>query len=351
MKVDPWHIEKGFTIIPRTSENNALNFLDCPAEAYLNELKNELRLKNIGFDKPIAFLLNPPYKNTDENIKARESTSSEYEIHSCILELIGTDAGKERYLAFLGQILNISEIQAKEHTELHPVVMIFTPTSWLIPRPTYTGFRKIWDRHFKIHSGFIITSNAWFKLDGKWPLAFTIWTYNYNEPGNNNKVKVADLTHLEKTQLNLSWNAGDEVLKNEMKIIQAGAKEVVLDNSRGFIKDTLPYIFKKGDFIRQTRFDYSVAKKENEYGLIVSGFPLKNKENHFKLNRKCGGTSGNYIGFMDDSTSVRVRQDSLVRMSNLPDRVWFRLDTDFKELIKQKFSMALPTIAAIARTI
>jgi hypothetical protein len=89
MQADPWQIEKGFTIIPRTSENKGLNFLDCSAEEYLNELKKELQLKNISFDKPIAFLLNPPYKNTDENVKARENTASEYEIHPSILELTG----------------------------------------------------------------------------------------------------------------------------------------------------------------------------------------------------------------------------------------------------------------------
>ena len=118
MQADPWQIEKGFTIIPRTSENKGLNFLDCSAEDYLNELKKELTLKNISFDKPIAFLLNPPYKNTDENVKARENTASEYEIHPSILELTGPDAGKERYLAFLGQILNISRIQAQETVEV-----------------------------------------------------------------------------------------------------------------------------------------------------------------------------------------------------------------------------------------
>ena len=97
-----------------------------------------------------------------------------------------------------------------------------------------------------------------------------------------------------------------------------------------------PSISKKGGFVQQTRYDYSVAKKENDYGKIVSGFPLKDKENHFELNRKCGDSSGSFIGFMDNCTPVRVKQDSLKRMSNLPDRVWFRLDTDFKGINKTK---------------
>jgi hypothetical protein len=63
--------------------------------------------------------------------------------------------------------MNIAKLQAKENEKLHPVVIIFTPTSWLIPRPTYLKFREKWDEHFKFHSGFIVTSNEWFKVDGK----------------------------------------------------------------------------------------------------------------------------------------------------------------------------------------
>lgn len=336
MQVDPWHIEKGFTIIPKTSENKGLNFLDCSAEEYLNELKKELQLKNIAFDKPIAFLLNPPYKNTDENVKARESTASEYEIDQSILELTGPDAGKERYLAFLGQILNISKVQAQEHKELHPVVMIFTPTSWLIPRPTYVGFRKIWDKHFKFHSGFIITSNVWFKLDGKWPLAFTIWNYDYDEEGNNNTVKVLDLTHLEKPQLNLAWNMDDGELRMELKNILTDVKEVVLDNSRGDIRELLPELEKNGKNIKQPRYDYSTAKNDKDKDKLISGFPLKDKERHFVLKRKCGEPNGNFVGFYDDLTPVRIKQDSCCRMSIHPDRVWFRLDNVFININQTK---------------
>ena len=327
MEVDPWHIETGFTVIPRTSENKGLNFLDCSADEYLSELKKELLLKNIAFDKPIAFLLNPPYKNTDENVKARESTASEYNIHPSILELTGPDAGKERYLAFLGQILNISKIQAQEHKELHPVVMIFTPTSWLIPRPTYVGFRKIWDQYFKFHNGFIITSNVWFKLDGKWPLAFTIWTYNYNEAGNENTVKVLDLTHLEKPQLNLVWTANDEGVSKALRPVLKGAKEVVLDNSRGDIRSNLPNLpDNKDNIIKQPRYNFYRNELKEEEGLkIISGFPLKDTR-HERIAAPHGFVDGEYIGFMDDATPVRLKMDTCNRLSKNPDRVWFYLD-------------------------
>ncbi|HJP64178.1 MAG TPA: hypothetical protein VJ844_12090, partial [Mucilaginibacter sp.] len=141
MKADPFHIDTGFTIVPKTSENKGLNFIDHPAADYLAELKKELKLKNVEFDKPLAFLLNPPYKTTDENQERREKTDAHYEIDPSILALTGEDAGKERYATFLGQILLMSKAQHKEDLGLNPVVMIFTPTSWLMPRSTFGPFR------------------------------------------------------------------------------------------------------------------------------------------------------------------------------------------------------------------
>jgi hypothetical protein len=337
MKVDPFHIETGFTIIPKTSENKGLNFLDRSGADYLNELKKELELKNVMLDKPIAFLLNPPYKNTDENVKEREKTESAYEIHPSIYELTGEDAGKERYLAFLGQILNIAKEQEKDG--LNPIVLIFTPTSWLIPRPAYVAFREVWDKYFRFHSGFLATSNEFFKVDGRWPVAFTIWNYEHNSDAKPNAIDVHDLTHLAHSSLDkIDWNKSDEILDDQLSEEIKEAKKIKLDTSRGDIRELLPGMFKGEKVIRQTRYDYSVAKKKGEHNRIVSGFPLKDEANHFELRRKCGDSDGKFIGFMDDNTPVRVKQDSLNRMSNLPDRIWFRLDLDFKGINKTKVS-------------
>ncbi|MFA5973230.1 MAG: hypothetical protein WC780_12835 [Lentimicrobiaceae bacterium] len=330
-------LQAGFTIIPRTADNKGLNFIDRSAKSYIDELKRVLAEKNMSLDKPIAFLLNPPYKNTDEKVEARENANAEYEIDKDILALTGEDAGKERYLAFLAQIINISKLQYAENSELKPLLMIFTPTSWLIPRPTYVGFRNEFDKHFKYENGFIITSKEFFKLDGKWPLAFTIWTYNYNEKGNNNNIRVKDFTYFEKKDLAINWNSTLEEIDKNLKPILRDSKSISLDNSKGDIRLLLPNIVtERGKSIRQTRYDYSVAKNENDFDKLVSGFPAKDIVDHFELRRKCGNSDGSYIGFMDDCTPVRIKQDSLNRMSNLPDRVWFRLDNDFKGINKTK---------------
>jgi len=39
---------------------------------------------------------------------------------------------------------------------------------------------------------------------------------------------------------------------------------------------------------------------------------------------------------MDDNTPVRLKQEALERLSNKPDRVWFRLDNDIKGMNKTK---------------
>jgi hypothetical protein len=329
----------GFTIIPKTKDNKGLNFIDRSASDYLSEIEKVLNEKNLSLDKPIAFLLNPPYKNTDENLQQRENAEAEYAIHEDIIALTGNDAGKERYLAFLAQILNIAKIQNSKNNELCPLLMIFTPTSWLIPRLSYISFRKEFDKHFKFQNGFLITSNEFFKLHGKWPLAFTIWQFNFEESGNDNRIKLWDYTHLKNSDLSkINWNSTFVDIEQNIKPRLSESVQIKFDTSKQDIRETLPYLqnIKTGKIVKQPRYDYSMAKKKGDYGKIVSGFPLSDKTRHFDLQRKCGEPMGQFVGFYDDCTPVRVKQDSYGRMSNKPDRIWFRLDNDFKGVNKTK---------------
>ena len=325
MRIDPWHTETGFTIIPKTTENKGLNFLDCDAKYYFDELEKELLLKNLAIDKPLAFLLNPPYKNTDENEGVRQSADSNYIIHPSILDITGEDAGKERYLAFLGQILNISKYQYETKNGFEPLVLIFTPTSWLIPRPTYVNFRKQWDAHFEYEDGFIITSNEFFKLQGKWPLAFTIWRYKPDET-RTNYVNVYDYSDVKQADLKLNWSLGDEELKFIIGDIFEKYPIVKLDNSKGSIKE----------WAGQSMYDFKrdPTKLEIESKSIFGGLALKDVR---RKNKKTYGiATGEFIGFMDDATPVRLKQDNLKRLSNIPDRVWFRLDNVMQNVNQTK---------------
>jgi hypothetical protein len=213
-----------------------------------------------------------------------------------------------------------------------PLILIFTPTSWLIPRPTYVNFRKIFDTYFQYETGFIVHAKEFFKLpSGGFPIAFTIWSYRRNENGNKNKAVLRDLTNLQHDDLAINWNQGVGNLETALKGIIKGAKNICLDDSRGTIKDNIPKLLDKtGTLVRQTRYDFtrSPSDKELKSGEIYGGLPIKDPR---RSNKKTYGNSeGKFVGFMDDSTPVRVKMDTANRMSRLPDRVWFRLDTAFR---------------------
>jgi hypothetical protein len=320
-------LQAGYTIIPKTSENIGLNFLDRGATEYLDELKKALAIKHLKLDKPLAFLLNPPYKNTDENKKVREDTGAEYEINSDILELTGADAGKERYLAFLGQIVNIAKAQNKENTDLNPVLLIFTPTSWLIPRPTFKPFRKEFDKYFKYESGFIVTSNEFFKLEGKWPLSFTIWTFKPNEKGNKNNIKLKDFSGFKHKDLAINWDASLKGINKEIKPLIKNVKSVSFSDKSLSIKE----------WAGQKMYDFkrSPSKTELKSNAIYGGLPIDDPR---RANKKTYGISdSSYIGFMDNVSPVRIKHRDDGRFSTKHEtKIWFRLDNDFKSVNKTK---------------
>jgi len=328
MRVHEKHIGK-YTIIPKTVDNKGLNFLDKSGADYMTEVEKVLREKGLSMNKPLAFLMNPPYKNTDEDVAPREQVEAEYIIDESILELTGTDAGKERYLAFLGQIVNMAKSQHDKYG-YNPILMIFTPTSWLIPRPTYVSFREKFDKHFKYENGFIITSNEFFALQGKWPLAFTIWTYNWNENGNRNRTKLWDFTYLKRDELaGINWSARiKEIDKNIKKVIR-GAKAVNFEGKKRTIKN----------WTKQKMYDFkrSPTKTEKESGALYGGLPLTDlRRDNIKT---YGITDSTYVGFMDNCTPVRVKikkKDKRFRTNDAADRVWFRLDSDLKGINKAK---------------
>lgn len=327
MSADPFHLDTGFTIVPRTSDNKGLNFLDISGEEYLSRLANELANKQVQFDKPIAFLLNPPYKNTKENESHRNKAKSDYTLHPSIISITGEDAVNERYLAFLGQIINMSIVQDNEG--LKPIVMVFTPTSWLIPRPAFKTFRQTWDSHFRYEGGFIITSNEFFKLDGKWPLAFTMWSYSH-KPNRTNKISLLDLTHLNKADLNeVSWYSDNEnkVNKELSQIIKSSSK-VNFANQKQLLREK--YDLKLYDFIRTPN------RTEKEGSDIVGGLPLADTR---RDNNKTYGTpNSEYVGFLDNGGLARIRpRGEMKRFSkNNLKSIWFRLDTAIKDTNKSK---------------
>ncbi len=336
MQADPYHTETGFTIIPKTSDGIGLNFLDKDAANYMQILQAETQRKNISIDKPICFLLNPPYKNIREDEKLREDTESHYEIHQSILDITGVDGSKERYLSFISQIINISDLKFRENGT-KSVLLIFTPTSWLIPRVAFIPFRKTFDSYFKYVNGFIITSNEFFKVDGEWPLAFTIWEFDKDENRVKNDISIFDLSNLKKSDLNVflnKENETNEILANYI----AKSKLINLSANRLPIKETLPeLIYEDGKTSKQGMQNFYRSRNKEEVGKdIVSGFALTD-DRHKRIKAPHGYIDGTYIGFMDDLSPVRIRTRNDKRYTNRQlGSIWFRIDTSMKDINKSK---------------
>jgi hypothetical protein len=338
MRIDPWHIETGFTIIPKTSENKGLNFLDCSAANYLGELERELSTKNISINKPIAFLLNPPYKNIREKESNRTETDSEYLVDESILKVTGPDGSKERYLSFLAQILNISILLSKNSNTQRPIILIFTPTSWLIPRIAFKPFRKTFDKYFNFRDGFIITSNEFFKLEGTWPLAFSIWEYEFDE-NRTNEIIVNDFTHFTKESLLLNWNSDERFIYEFFKPVLSSSNRINLSVKQTCIRETLPDLqTDDGDYQKAGMQNFYRSRNKDEIGVrIISGFALKD-DRHIRVKAPHGYVDGTYVGFMDDLSPVRIKPKSDIRYTNktAKDTVWFRIDTAVKDVNKSK---------------
>lgn len=332
MKDDAEHLQMGFTIVPKTKENKGLNFIGTSAEDYLRTLDRYLHDKHLSFDKPVAFLLNPPYKNTDEREADRTSTESNYPTDPQIVALTGEDAGKERYLAFMAQILRLAEELHHRNPAHNAIILVFTPTSWLIPRPTYEAFRRMFDNAFKYEHGFIVTGNQFFKLQGRFPIAFTIWQYAPVKK-RTNAVKVRDFSDLTAAELAaVPWHESVEAVNKAVKPLVKEAESAVL-MPRGDIREMLPELKNQNDeMVRQPRYNIYRNRTRLEDGqAIISGFPLADTR-HSRIKAPHGFTDGEFTGFMDDSTPVRLRIDTCNRLTKQPNRVWFRLDTAFINL-------------------
>jgi hypothetical protein len=137
---------------------------------------------------------------------------------------------------------------------------------------------------------------------------------------------MRDLTHLRKADLAINWNQSVGNLETTLKAIIKGARIVNYSAARESVKE----------WSGQQMYDFKrdPTDKELNSGEDYGGLPIKDER---RENKKTYGISNSkFIGFMDDNTPVRIRQDSLGRVSTESDRVWFRLDNDLKSCNKTR---------------
>jgi hypothetical protein len=324
MQGDAWHHGR-FTVVPRATEGKGLNFLDRSAKDYLNKIAIYLNNKGLNPDKPLAFLCNPPYRSDDD----QAAGSSGYEIDPSIAQLIGKDAGSERYCCFLAQMKLICEAAEESGLPGESLLLLFTKSAWLTKRSIFQQIRAEMLGNFEDIGGILVNGSEFFQIKGSWPVAFTMWRYKGKkarlEP--ERTIPLLDLTWLTRDRLaSIRWN--DEIdVEQECKKLYKDQRGVLvnLGEERVSIRE----------WVGQTMLDFKRSRRKNESDQsCVGGLP---KGDHRMENKKAyGEIDGRFIGFMDDLTPCRVRRST-------PDRPWFRLNSQFMDAKKNRCFSGPPT--------
>jgi len=317
MKGDQWHNGK-YTVVPKVSLNQGLNFIDRSALDYLQIIKEYLAEKGQKPDKPLAFLCNPPYRSDDD----QTAESVAYKIHPSIIDLTGKDASSERYCCFLAQMKLICEAAPESGIPDESVLLLFTKAAWLTKRPIFTQIRAEILGAFEDIGGILVNSREFFDVKGKFPVAFTMWRYKGDSLNSDRSrsIPLTDLTWVTKSLLNsLQWEDANKLAFDCNKIlndtrsikIQIGADETKI---REWVGVSML------DFKRSRRIS---EKNQSDAGGLPAYDPRRQ-------NKKTYGESlGNYIGFMDDLTPCRIK-------SNFNGRPWFRLNSQFMDCRKTR---------------
>lgn len=129
-------------------------------------------IKALKEDKPMLFLINPPYKADKEVI----------DIEGIIYPTPTTKIGKQMqseglgictyqlYSQFLRQIINIK----KRYNLLSVHTAIFSPITYM-QGDKYRKFRDIFLSEFDFKCGMVFNANNFNGVYGKWDVSFTIW--------------------------------------------------------------------------------------------------------------------------------------------------------------------------------
>lgn len=311
MKGDIWHNGK-FTVVPKVEDQKGLNFLDKSADEYIDIINNALNEKGLTFNKPIAFLCNPPYRGHDD----QSAQKPEYIIHPSIIDLIGEEL-TETYGYFLAQMKLICEHASNSGLPDRSILLLFTKSTWLLNRKSFNRLRKEMFSSFDFVDGMLVNGKEFFDLKGKFPIAFTIWSYRKTQTQREKyEIFLKDLTWLKKKDLEaLPWDDETLVDFNCEKIITNKASSIVnFGAERSLIKNWIG--IKRKDFIRNRR-------KADIGTIYCGGLPIGDR----RLENKStyGENTGLSIGFMDDLTPCRVNK---AHKNYYP---WFRLNSQFMD--------------------
>lgn len=317
MKGDPWHDGK-FTVVPKTSENKGLNFLDRSASDYLAVLKHYLAEKGHRPNKPLAFLCNPPYRSDDD----QSAEKVDYDIHPSIIELTGSDASSERYAAFLAQMKLICEQAEDTGFPGKSVLLLFTKAAWLHQRQVLEQIRREILGSFNFVDGFLVNSKEFFKVKVEFPVAFTVWRFEGNDALNADRpVVMHDLTWLKKLDLqSVPWL---DAAARDDRCATVLSDEQTVHVALGKKRSRMP------EWSGQKMVDFKRDRNKAEKGTAAGGLPIGDRRHSNK--KAYGDADAAGIGFMDDRTPCRTKK--AVGGNGFP---WFRLNAQFMDVKRNR---------------
>lgn len=364
--------KRGFTIIPKTTSGEGLNFVDRAASDYLDRINEELKQKRHKLNKPLAIICNPPYRNQ----KTIKDDFYKYKVHESLTDIAGNAASNELFVAFLAQITEICRLAEEGGFPADSVVLLFTKSVWLTGKSSFDSISKYFLKRFEDTMGFVVDSREFFDVKQSWPLMVSLWRYrpeaNLDE---NRKIEFNNYMPLKRSQLkdligdtskdfdNLNNWGTDDVFRAKLKKLLGKCEEpsVIFNQPINKLKDNIPPQIGDGNgeitpeliemdaisgglcFMTPTQENERV-KKFNERVLPVYEKNLEAKKKKkptvklpsFKVQ---GHPLGENIGFTEAKQPFRTKRD----FSNDGTRLFFLMDTRFIKMKTSQCFSGVPT--------
>lgn len=167
--------------------------------------------KALSSDKPILFLMNPPYAtSTNQGETSKEGVSL-----TGISQLMRKEKGynkatQQLYTQFLFRILDI-----KKKFDLSNVAIgIFSPKRFMTGTNGWSKFMNDFQDHFKFENGFYFNAGEFTDVKSKWGISFTIWS---TRKFDDNERNIFKLTLAESTPSGINTFGEDTIYNLEQK--------------------------------------------------------------------------------------------------------------------------------------
>lgn len=176
LNVSDFDISKGYNTNGIKFQYDFLNDdTNLSKDSTNNDIKipSEL-LKSLKEDKPLLFLINPPYA-TASNGKSKTSNSKDGAGDTYINKVMKNNkvgaSSQQLYAQFLYRIMLIK----REFNLSNVNIALFSPSLYL-SGPSYKGFRKEFLKEFKFENGMLFNASHFSDVKASWGINFAIWS-------------------------------------------------------------------------------------------------------------------------------------------------------------------------------